>query len=258
MFIWSNKKRRRTLSLHMPKWKLYSKTKSVKGKAFPSASSLPALVQGLIDANPTPVKVLLVIHLLYLMEVARLNRHAFLFLNTFSTWVSRIFFSIRSVVYFMAAALKWGFEHIYWFYNVHLTLISSAVISKYITKLHSTDPVAEKLCYWIFPIVPLSWTAERVRFAVCRWLVHSLCGHCSLVQLRDWRSSPWQSLPPVPGEGWVHSLLLHIEQSAPHADHLLHSLQPPSTAKTHDKKNMGEHKHTAAKTLTDSLQTLIS
>lgn len=63
---------------------------------------------------------------------------------------------------------------------------------------------------------------------------YSLCGHCSLVQLSDWRSRPWQSLPPVPGEGWVHSLLLHIEQSAPQADHLLHSLQPPSTAETHN------------------------
>lgn len=81
-------------------------------------------------------------------------------------------------------------------------------------------------------------------------VVHSLCGHCSLVQLRDWRSSPWQSLPPVPGEGWVHSLLLHIEQSAPHADHLLHSLQPPSTAKTHSIKTWAStntHTHTAAK-----------
>lgn len=91
--------------------------------------------------------------------------------------------------------------------------------------------------YCIFSIATLSWTADSL---VCSmWVgVLSLCGHCSLVQLRDWRSSPWQSFPPVPGEGWVHSLLLHIEQSAPHADHLLHSLQPPSTADTHthDKK----------------------
>lgn len=72
-------------------------------------------------------------------------------------------------------------------------------------------------------------------------VVHSLCGHCSLVQLRDWRSSPWQSLPPVPGEGWVHSLLLHMEQSAAHADHLLHSLQPPSTADTRTKIHTKTH-----------------
>lgn len=62
---------------------------------------------------------------------------------------------------------------------------------------------------------------------------YSLWGHCSLVQLSDWRSRPWQSFPPVPGVGWVHSLLLHMVQSAPHGDHLLHSLQPPSTEHTH-------------------------
>lgn len=79
--------------------------------------------------------------------------------------------------------------------------------------------------------------------------MHSLCGHCSLVQLRDWRSSPWHSLPPVPGEGWVHSLLLHIEQSAPHADHLLHSLQPPSTADTHEKLKKTNRKRVSSKKL---------
>lgn len=62
--------------------------------------------------------------------------------------------------------------------------------------------------------------------------VHLLCGHCSLVQLSDWRSRPWHSFPPVPGVGWVHSLLRHMVQSTPHGDHLLHSLQPPSTEHT--------------------------
>lgn len=157
-----------------------------------------------------------------------------------------LLFLFKLTVYNLAKALRCCFECLYWFLKCSFATHQLS----FNTQIHNKTTIYWSLCQKLAKKniskvdVLYCFTELKSESLACgAWVVvHSLCGHCSLVQLRDWRSSPWQSLPPVPGEGWVHSLLLHIEQSAPHADHLLHSLQPPSTRKNNikNKNNSGE------------------
>lgn len=58
---------------------------------------------------------------------------------------------------------------------------------------------------------------------------YSLWVHRPPVQLSVASATPSQRRPPCLGSGAVHSLLRCLSQSDVHADHSLHSLQPPST-----------------------------
>lgn len=59
--------------------------------------------------------------------------------------------------------------------------------------------------------------------------VHLLCMQSPSVQLWDWSTGPSQSCPPFLGTGLLHSLFLHWVHSVPQGDHLVQSVQPPST-----------------------------
>lgn len=59
--------------------------------------------------------------------------------------------------------------------------------------------------------------------------VYSLCRQSPSVQFLESSSTPLQSLPPLRGAGAAHSRLRQWVHSVLHADHLLHSVQAPST-----------------------------
>lgn len=59
--------------------------------------------------------------------------------------------------------------------------------------------------------------------------VYALCVHRPPVQLSVASATPSHSRPPCLGSGAVHSLLRCLSQSELHTDHLLQSLQLPST-----------------------------
>lgn len=60
--------------------------------------------------------------------------------------------------------------------------------------------------------------------------LYSLCRQSPSVQFLELSSTPLQSLPPLRGAGAAHSRLRQWVHSVLHADHLLHSVQAPSTA----------------------------
>lgn len=72
----------------------------------------------------------------------------------------------------------------------------------------------------------------------------SLCTHSPSVQFLESSSVPLQSRPPFWGGGAMHSRLRQCAHSVLQADHLLHSVHPPSTVGTQHvvHGHMGTHR----------------
>lgn len=94
-------------------------------------------------------------------------------------------------------------------------------------------------------IPTLTVTTANLFFFFCAFFVRiacdSLCVHRPPVQFSAASAAPSHSRPPCLGSGAVHSLPRCLSHSTLHADHSLHSLQPPSTADTHGRLRQKKH-----------------